>query len=383
MSWKIPYFSLHLDADDEQAVIDAVRSNWLTTGPRIEQFESDFADALGQPKENVIAVTNCTAALHLATACMNFGPGDEVIVTPITFVASANAIRYVGAAPVFADICVDDDFTISPEDIARKITPRTKGIVIVHYGGYSCHMEEIMALAEKHDLRVIEDNAHGPTGKWRDRYLGTIGDVGCFSFFSNKNMTTGEGGMVVVREAAVAKRMRILRSHGMSKSSYERFKGEAFRYDVAEVGWNYRMDELRAALGISQLAKLPKLIAARSKVVRWYKDILAEQLPDLTVPFARRNEADACHIFPILLPIGADRDDIMYLMSKWSVQTSVHYAPIHKFAAYHDIKAVLPITEKIAPRILSLPLYGEMSKDDCAYVVAALKDSLEKSSHQG
>lgn len=382
MSWKIPYYALHLSEADERAVIEAIRSNWLTTGPRIEQFEADFAAAIGQPKEHVLAVTNCTAALHLATISMNFSPGDEVIVTPLTFVASANVIRYVGATPVFADICSEHDFTISPEDIERKITPRTKGIIVVHYGGYSCQMEEIMALADRHGLKVIEDNAHGPTGKWRERYLGTIGNVGCFSFFSNKNMTTGEGGMVVARDLDVARRIRTLRSHGMTKSSYERFKGEAFRYDVTEVGWNYRMDEIRAALGISQLAQLPQSIAARSRVIGWYKDEMAKQLPDLIIPFSRRNEADACHIFPILLPEAiADRDEVMYLLSTRSIQTSIHYTLIHRFTAYQDVQSQLPVADAVAPRILSLPLYGTMTKEDCAYVVGSLKESLNQLGH--
>ena len=247
MTWQVPYFDLRLGDEEKQAVMEVLDSNWLTAGPRTEQFEKDFAGALDIEATSAIAVTNCTAALHLAVVALGIGPDDEVICPSLTFVATANAIRYAGATPVFADICSTSDWTMDPDDIERKITPRTRAIIVVHYGGYACNMDRVMEIAERHGLKVIEDAAHALVSEWYGRKLGTIGDAGCFSFFSNKNMTTGEGGMIVTPHPEVADRMRVMRSHGMTKSSYDRFKSHVFGYDVTELGFNFRIDEIRSS----------------------------------------------------------------------------------------------------------------------------------------
>ena len=259
MNWDVPFFDLRFGDEEKQSVVAVIEDNWLTTGPRITAFEDNFAKAMNCPDIQAVAVTNCTAALHLAVEALGIGPGDEVIVPSLTFVATANAVRYAGATPVFADVVSPEDWTIDPDDIAARITPATKAVIVMHYGGYPCQMDRILALAKDHNLRIIEDACHGPLATWQGRSLGTIGDIGCFSFFSNKNMSTGEGGMIVTRDEALAQSMRLMRSHSMTKPSYERFKGHAFDYDVVGLGYNYRMDELRAALGIVQLGKLPEM----------------------------------------------------------------------------------------------------------------------------
>lgn len=380
MNWKVPYFELKLGDEEKQAVLEVLESNWLTMGPKIGAFESGFADALGGGDLQAIAVSNCTVALHLALASLGIGQGDEVICPSLTFVATANAVRYTGAQPVFADITSETDWNIVPEAIATLITPRTKAILVVHYGGYPCQMDAIMTLAEAHGLKVVEDNSHGPLAELKSQKLGTIGDIGCFSFFSNKNMTTGEGGMVVTRDPHLADQLRIMRSHGMTSSSYERFKGHAFGYDVVSLGFNFRMDEIRAAIGLEQLKKLPAANARRKELVQVYHAAIAERLPQVVIPFRGRDGIFGYHIVPILLPSQVRRDEVMRALAERGIQTSIHYRPIHTFTAYADVTANLPQTDAIALRILSLPLYPTLERAQIEYVVDSLMASLEQGS---
>lgn len=371
MNWKVPFSDIRLGEEEKAAVMAVLDSNWLTMGPRIQEFEAAFAAAMGGGVQ-AVALANCTAALHLAMAVLDIGPGDEVICPALTFVATANAARYVGATPVFADVVDDGEWNIDPADIARKITSRTKAITVVHYGGYPARMEEILDLARAHGLRVVEDACHGPLSEWRGRKLGTIGDVGCFSFFGNKNMTTGEGGMAVTADPALADRLRLMRSHGMTSNSYARFKGHAFGYDVLTPGYNFRMDEIRAAMGIVQLGKLPDNNAMRSRLVAHYRKALRERLPEIAVPFADWTGPYAFHIFPVLLPQGCGREDLMSRMGARGVQTSFHYKPVHWFSGYRDDALSLPVTDAIAPRILSLPLYPTLTTEDIDCVIETL-----------
>lgn len=384
MKWRVPYFDLELGPEEREAVLAVLDGKWLTMGPRIDSFEVAFSEALGLPvpaaggKPHAVAVSNGTVALHLALAALGIGPGDEVIVPSLTFVADANVVRQQHAVPVFADIISADEWTIDPEDIARKITPRTRAILVVHYGGHPCRMDAIMELARRHGLKVVEDACHAPVVPLDGRMLGTIGDVGCFSFFSNKNMTTGEGGMAVSRDSDLVTQLRAMRSHGMTYSSYERFRGHAFGYDVVETGFNYRMDEIRAALGLEQLKKLQAGTERRAELVRLYRAELARALPDLAYPFAKVDGPCGWHIMPVLLPAdGPDRTTVMERLRAHGVQTSIHYRPIHTFTAYADPGQVLPRTDALAPYILSLPLYAGMSDDQVRFVVAALAEALQ------
>ena len=278
-NWKVPLADLDLGEEEIAAVTKVLRSRWLSMGPVTEEFEQHFASYIGV--KHAFAVTNCTAALHLAHLALGAGPGDTVICPSLTFVATANAIRYTGASPVFADITSADDLNISPDDIEAKIDETTKGICVVHYGGYPCDMERIMHIARLHQLYVMEDVAHAPgaacwfsgneNGKSVLKNCGSIGDIGCFSFFSNKNMTTGEGGMITTNSDTLAKKIRLLRSHGMTSLTWDRDKGHSFSYDVVEVGYNYRIDEVRSALGLTQLKKLDSNNAKRAEIENLYR----------------------------------------------------------------------------------------------------------------
>ena len=243
MQWRIPLSDINFGPEEEQAVLEVIRSRWLTMGAVTQGFEQELAEYAGV--KHAIAVTNATAALHLACVAAGLGPGDEAILPSLTFVATANAVRYTGARPVFADVEGVDSLNISPAAIEARITPRTRAILVVHYGGYACDMPAILEIARRHDLAVIEDAAHAIGSRLDGRMLGTWGAIGCYSFFSNKNMTTGEGGMLVTDDDGLAEKLRVLRSHGMTSLTWDRHKGHAWSYDVVDLGYNYRIDEVR------------------------------------------------------------------------------------------------------------------------------------------
>lgn len=382
MTWKVPFFDLHLEEDERQAVLSVIDSNWLTTGPKIVEFETAFTKALNEDVESV-AVSSATAALHLSLLTLGIGPGDEVILPSLTFVACANVIRYVGAIPVFADVNSEHDWNISISDVSAKINSRTRAVMVVHYAGYSCDMDAYKKLCEERNLFLIEDCSHAPLGKWKGRSLGTFGDTGCFSFFSNKNMTTGEGGMVVSRSQEKAERIRRLRSHGITKSTFERFKGHANSYDVIELGYNYRMDEIRAAIGIEQLRKLPEYTTKRQLHTKKYQELIAQNIPRVKVPFTNNHTNSCYHIFPVLLPGSINvRNNVMNDMADRGIQCSIHYRPIHTFSSYGEFNAIVPITEKIACSILTLPLFPTLSEEQIINVIDVLNECLIKNERQ-
>lgn len=386
--WKIPLSDLRLHPDDHTAVLAALESNWLTMGPRIQAFEEAFGLALDmESPPHCFAVTNCTVGLHMAFTALGIGPGDEVILPSLTFVATANAALYTGATVVLADVTSDDDLTISVDDVIRKITPKTRAIVPVHYAGQPCDMVRLRSECQLRGIALVEDNAHGPLADgWADtsgrcQALGTIGDIGCFSFFSNKNMATGEGGMVVTRDPAIAERLRLLRSHGMTTLTLERHRGHAYTYDVVDLGFNYRMDEIRAALGLSQLGRLADNNRRRADVVAAYQERL-QLIRGLVVPFADRlpQGRTAHHILPVLLPAGTDRQLVQEAMKSAGVQTSIHYPPVHTFTFHRECERVqthgLTVTDAVAPRLLTLPLYPGLSDGDLDLVVRSLAGSV-------
>jgi dTDP-4-amino-4,6-dideoxygalactose transaminase len=369
IQWKIPLSDITLGEEEAQAVADVVRSRWLTAGAKTAELERRFA-ALHQV-HTALAVTNCTAALELAYAVIGVGPGDEVIVPSLTFVATANAVRAVGGSVVFADVISAHDLTIDPDDIERKLTPKTKAITVVHYGGFPANLDRVISLCERHKIKLIEDCAHAPGGTYQNKPLGSFGDVGCFSFFGNKNMTTGEGGMLTTQNETLAQELKLLRSHGMTTGSWDRFKGHASAYDVVRVGHNVRFDDLRAAVGLVQLDRLAGLNQRRKELVRYYR----EQLRGLvTIPFDGRDESTH-HLMVVLLPEGTDREKVKATLQEDGIQTSVHYPPSHLFRVYEGGPA-LPKTESIAPRILTLPLYPAMTPQDIDAVVHSLRRAL-------
>lgn len=371
MQWKVCLSDIDYGQEEFDRVADVVRSKWLSMGDVTREFEARFAEYLGV--KHAFLVSSGTAALHLANLAVGVGPGDEVIVPSLTFVATANAAVYCGATPVFADIVGPHDLNVSPEDIAAKISPRIKAITVVHYGGYPADMDAICEIARQHGLAVIEDAAHAPGASWKGRMAGTIGDVGCFSFFSNKNLVTGEGGAVVTNDDALAVKIRLMRSHGMTSLSYDRHKGHAFSYDVVRLGYNYRATEITAALACVQLGKLESNNERRRALTGRYRECLRE-IDGLEVPFAVYAGRSSCHLMPVLLPRGIDRAAVMTHLREEGIQSSIHYPPIHRFEWHRSRFPAprLPVTEEIASRELTLPLHVLMNEWDVATSCGAL-----------
>ncbi len=375
MDWRVPLADLDYGVEEEDAVRAVLRSRWLTMGEVTHAFENEYARATGA--KYAFAVSNATAALHLACLALGLGPGDEVIAPSLTFVATTNAVLYTGADVRFADIIGPRDLTIAPADAEKHITPRTRAVVVMHYGGYPCHMEQIVDIASRHRLAVIEDACHAPGGRLNGRALGTWGDVGCFSFFSNKNLAAGEGGMLLTDRDDVAEKVRLLRSHGMTTLTWERHRGHAHSYDVTDLGYNYRLDEIRSALGRVQLLKLARNNARRREITQIYRTRLDRSGLDL--PFRDSAGEPSYHLFPVLLPAGTDRDRFMDAMRSEGVQTSIHYPPVHRFSYYASRypENALPNTESVAAREVTLPLYPTMRSDQIELVVQAVCRSLE------
>ena len=349
---------------------------WWSMGPRVEQFEAAFADVTGA--RHALAVSNGTAALHLALLAVGCEPGDEVVLPSLNFVAAANSITHTGATPVFCDVHGSEDLNMDPADVAAAITPRTKAILALHYGGYPCEIESLLELAEREGVAVIEDAAHAPGALRGGRSCGTFGLAGCFSFFSNKNMPTGEGGMVVTNADDVAARMKLYRSHGMTTLTWDRHRGHAASYDVVVKGFNYRLDELRATIGEHALRTLPAENAGRRRASARYRTALAG-IDGLVVPFgAADQEGSAHHLFVVVLPQGCDRDAVRRRLQEARVQTSVHYPPIHSFATYAEPGCrELPRTDELAPRLLTLPLFGHITDEQVDLVATELRSALE------
>lgn len=360
-----------LDEAEKQAALSVIDSGWLSMGDRVAAFEGAFA-ALHEVEE-AVAVDSCTAGLHLCLSATGIGPGDEVLVPSLTFVATVNAVLYVGARPVFVDIEDLETPHISLEDATAKCTSRTRAVIVMHYGGYRVDLPVWRAFADGMGLLLIEDAAHAPgvreVGKW--------GDAAAFSFFANKNMTTGEGGVVFAKDPAVLQRMRRMRSHGMTTGTLERHRGHAGSYDVTMLGYNYRMDEIRAAIGLAQLAKLPESNAQRKRLASRYRERLTEVVPAVLVPFSPEHET-AAHIMAVLLPEGADREHVMNSMRREGIQTSIHYPPVHGFEFYKRCLPApsLPRTDRFCAKELTLPLHPGLCAEDLERAIEALRAAI-------
>ncbi|MBI1356932.1 MAG: aminotransferase class I/II-fold pyridoxal phosphate-dependent enzyme [Acidobacteria bacterium] len=372
-----------MGAEEVEAVTEVVRSKWLSAGPKTAAFEAAFAEALGAA--HGVALSSCTAALHLALDALEVGPGDEVLLPSYTFVATANAVLYQRATPVFVDIVGPHDLNLDPADLAAKVTPRTKAIVAVHLAGFPADMDALMAVAERYGLAVIEDACHAVGADYRSpshsalhgRKAGTIGHIGCFSFFANKNLVTGEGGMAVTDDESLARKMQRGRSHGMTKSSWDKASGRASDYDVVQLGYNYRPTEVAAALGLVQLRKLAGANERRRELAAAYRRELLG-LPGLTMPFAHRLDG-AHHILPILLDEPAERPGFRHALKEAGVQTSVHYPPAHRFSQYwaeYGRHAEVPRTDDVAAREVTLPLHPLLGDEDVAAIAALTRQAL-------
>jgi dTDP-4-amino-4,6-dideoxygalactose transaminase len=371
--WKVPLSDLLVDDELLDAVRDATSSGWWSMGPRVEAFEEAFASYLGCRR--AFAVSSGTAALHLALLATDCGPGSEIVLPSLNFVAAANVVVHTGARPVFCDIRGATDLNLDPRDVEAAIGPATKAILVLHYGGYACDMESVLEFGRRRGLAVIEDAAHAPGATWRGRKLGTLGDVGCFSFFSNKNLPIGEGGMVVTNDDDVAGRIELLRSHGMTTLTWARHQGHASSYDVLTPGFNYRLDEVRASMGLVQLARLDRGNEARAAISGRYRDEL-DGVDGIRMPFGEHDDsASAHHLAVLVLPEAREREPLRVHLKDRGVQTSVHYPPIHRFAAYsHGPVRPLPVTDDVGDRLVTLPLYPHVDESQISLVIDGVRD---------
>ena len=371
--WDIQLFKLNFDNQEKNAVIDVIDSEWLTMGERTSKFEENFSKYHGKDVY-ATSTSNCTASLHMSLLALGIKDGDEVIIPALTFVADANVVRMAGAKPVLADCSSEDDWNVSAETINNCITPKTKAVIVVHFAGYTCNMPEIFKLCKEKNIKLIEDVAHAPGSSIGDKKSGTWGDVGCFSFFSNKNISVGEGGMAITKDADIHNKLQYLRSHGMTSLTFDRHKGRSISYDVTKPGLNYRIDEIRSALGIIQLSKLDEGNKRRKSLTELYRSELKDS--KFSMPFSIRpnNEIASYHILPILLPEDFKREDVINYLKSNKIQSSIHYPAFWEFSAFKKDfnKTDTPITNIITKRQLTLPLYPTMSDNDVKKVCRTL-----------
>jgi perosamine synthetase len=370
----IPYGRQQIGEEDIAAVVDALKSDWLTTGPRVGQFEKSFAEFCGA-REGV-AVNSGTAALHAAMRALGVGPGDEVIVPAITFAADANAAVYEGATPVFADIEADT-LLIDPASVAASITPRTRVIVAVDYGGQPADYDAIAQAIGDRDVRVIADACHSPGASYKGRKVGTLGDITAFSFHPVKHLTTCEGGMSVTDNAKYAEHMRRFRNHGIDSDHSKRDASGAFAYDMIELGYNYRLPDVQCALGIAQLARLPAWIAARQQIAALYDKAFAD-MPHATPLSARPDRVGVYHLYVVRLDLSQlkiDRKAAFAHLRARGIGANVHYAPVYSFRFYRErgyAPGLCPVAERVYQEILTLPMFPAMTARDVGRVVEAV-----------
>lgn len=378
----LPFALPDIGEEEIAAVVACLRSGWITTGPISKQFERAFADYLVDGGET-IAVNSATAGLHLALEALGIGPGDEVIVPTLTFTATAEVVRYLGAQPVFVDID-PSTLNISPAAIAAAIGPRTRAVIPVHYAGLACDMDSILALAAQHNLRVIEDAAHAFPARYHNRLIGTLeSDVVVFSFYANKTMTTGEGGMIVTRDPRVAQRIRLMRIHGISSDAFHRYVSQtpAWYYEVVAAGFKYNLTDIAASIGIEQLRKIDCFLERREQLASRYDSALS-CLPITLPPRAQNGSTHAWHLYVIRLTSAAKRgrDEIIRRLSERGIGTSVHFIPLHRQPYWRESYAlrpeVFPAAEHAYQSMLTLPLYTRMSDADQERVIEEVHKAL-------
>lgn len=378
--WRIPLSDLDYSEEEEAAVLRVLRSKWLSMGPEVQALEQEFAEYLGV--KHALAVSNGTAALHLSYLALGLQSGDEVIQPAINFVAAANMTVAVGAKPVLVDIVKLSEPTIDPSEIERNITPRTKAVVVMHYGGYLCRMAEIESVCRQYDLALIEDACHAVGARYGDalrspfngRFSGNLGDIGCFSFFSNKNLVTGEGGMITTDRDDLAERVRLLRSHGMTSLTWDRHSEHASSYDVILNGYNYRFDEIRAALGRVQLRKLETNNRRRRDLVVAYRRNLADLPVDWIIPFKDYVGSSAYHLVAALAPDEDIRRQVVRSLKEARIQTSLHYPCLSDLRAFEHLQIdQLEQSRSFAKRTITLPLFSSMTMDQVDEVCAVMR----------
>ncbi|NMF90643.1 DegT/DnrJ/EryC1/StrS family aminotransferase [Aromatoleum petrolei] len=378
----LPFALPDIGEEEIAEVVASLRSGWVTTGPKARQFEDDFANWLEGGVE-AISVNSATAGLHLALEALDVGPGDEVITTTHTFTATAEVVRYLGADPVFVDISADT-LCIDPEAVERAITPRTKVIIPVHFAGRSAEMSEILDIARRHGLKVVEDAAHALPTTSNGRLVGTLdSDVTVFSFYANKTITTGEGGMLVTRNPAIAKRARTMRLHGINRDAFDRFTATvpSWYYEIIAPGFKYNLTDIAASIGIHQLRKARAFQTRRQHIAEQYNEALSG-LPLILPPLPREGDLHSWHLYVVQLGAGGGRarDAFIERMFERGIGMSVHYVPLHLQPYWrdrYDLKPdMFPVSQRVFDRTATLPLYTRMTDGEVERVVRAVKESL-------
>lgn len=364
----IPYGRQSVDEKDIQAVMEVLQSDYLTTGPKVAEFEKKVADYVGA--KYAVAVSNGTAALHISCLAAGISEGDEVITTPITFAASSNCVLYCGGTPVFADID-EDTYNIDPVEIEKKITSRTKAIIPVHYTGRPCNMDEIAAIAKKHNLLVIEDAAHALGASYKNRMIGNISDLTCFSFHPVKPITTGEGGMVVTNDENLYKRLVLFRSHGITRENELMTENQGgWYYQQLELGYNYRITDISCALGISQMDKLPAFLAKRRGIAKRYEEAFQE-IENIKTPAQSADCMSGWHLYMIQI-LDKDRKEVFDKLRDAGIGVNVHYIPVYKHPYYQNCgysDCCCPKAEMFYSRAISLPIFPELTEEQQQYVI--------------
>ena len=378
--WVVPLSDVDVSDELSAAVRDTLASGWWSMGPRVAELEREFALLCGTA--HALAVANGTVALHAALVACGCGPGDEVVLPSLNFVAAANVVVHTGATPVFCDIVGEEDLNLDPRDLEAALSPSTRAMIALHYGGHPCAMDEVLALAADRGFSVVEDAAHAPGATLDGRASGSMGAIGCFSFFSNKNLPVGEGGMLVTNDDELSERLRLLRSHGMTTLTWDRHRGHAHSYDVVTHGYNYRLDEIRAAMALVQLGRLAEGNAARERIVERYR-ALVDGVEGIFVPFGRQpaGASSSDHLAVVLLPPDVPRGEVREALAAQRIQTSVHYPPIHSFTAFRELsRRPLPRTDALAERILTLPLFPHLTDEQVELVAEKLVSAVRASS---
>ena len=369
--WKIPLFKPNYTKEDEEAVLHVLRNGWLAMGEKTERFEVEFSKYLGESVSSV-ALSNCTAALHIALLCAGVGPGDEVLIPASTFVADYNVVKLCGAEPILVDAESLLNWNMSTVDLENKITKKTKAVIAVHFAGYP-FSENVVKIAKQHNLLLIEDTAHAVGASRNGKKCGTLGDIAAFSFFANKNLAVGEGGMFVTQNTDFTEKAKLIRSHGMSKLPYDRFRGDGKTYDVLEPGLNYRICEFSSSLGLVQLGILDENNERRKKLTEQYNTLLKNT--DLIIPFTSVEDdvEPAYHIYPVLLPETYDREAVIDKLKEKGIQVSIHYPSLQSFTLYANLKKQnTSVSDTISKRVITLPLYPSMQGDDVELVADEL-----------
>lgn len=367
-------------------VVSSLKSGWLGTGPKVQKFEEMFARYKGT--KFALALNSCTAALHLSLISIGIKPGDEVIVPTMTFAATANTVIHTGGIPVFAD-CEKETMNIDPADIEKKITSKTKAIIPVHFAGRPCNMEAIMKIARKYHLKVIEDCAHAIETEYHGKKTGTFGDLGCFSFYVTKNITTGEGGMIITNNKVYADKIRILRLHGMSKDAWKRFSDSGYKhYQIVYPGYKYNMMDLQAAIGIHQLKRINKYWQKRRRIWQQYNEAFKDLPVFIPVP-VETSTKHAYHLYTLLLDIDnlkITRDEFLEEMTKRKIGLGVHYIALHLHPFYQKAfgykQGDFPNAEWISQRTVSLPLSPKLTNQDVDDVIKAVKEIIIKNKNK-